>query len=307
MTNDTKSSALRHVRILVNRKSGFMWSFDKVQAAFDDFWDTPENDLLYQFCKDAKDGRTKARRAAAQGVDILLVVGGDGTISTTGAALIDSSTALGAIPMGSGNGFARHFGIALSPADAALDLATAEIKAIDVGCVNDRPFLATCSMAWDAAIVRTFQKSPVRGIFPYIVAGVHEFFNYTPQPINIVIDNNETLYIPDPLLFTVANLTQYGGDLKIASDAEPDDGCLELIIARKQDTPWLLGNVMNLTKSSLAELPKVVFRKFKHLRVEREKPDMIQIDGELVEAPAVVEVTVKPHCLKVLVPRQLDV
>ncbi|MBN2715964.1 MAG: hypothetical protein JXX14_08910 [Deltaproteobacteria bacterium] len=297
---------LKQVRILVNRKSGFLWSFEKVQAAFDDYWDVPENDLSYQFCKDANDGQIKALRAAQQGIDVLLVVGGDGTISTTGRALLGAKTALGAIPMGSGNGFARHFGIALSPEAAALDLATAEIKAIDVGCVNGQPFLATCSMAWDAAIVRSFQKSPVRGIFPYIVAGIYEFFDYTPQAMEIVVDHTETISIPDPLLFTVANLTQYGADLRIASDAEPDDGFLELIIARKQDTPWLLSNIMSLTKSALSELPKVTYRKFRHLHVMREMPGMIQIDGELVAAPAEIEIKVRPRCLNVLVPRQLE-
>ena len=299
-------SPLTQVRILVNRKSGFLWSFEKVQTAFDDFWDVPENDLSYQFCKDALDGQTKALRAAQQGVNVLLVVGGDGTISTTGTALIGSQTALGAIPMGSGNGFARHFGIALNPEDAALDLATAEVKAIDVGCVDGRPFLATCSMAWDAALVRSFQKSPVRGIFPYIVAGIYEFFDYEPQAMEIVIDHQEHIHIPDPLLFTVANLTQYGADLRIASDAEPDDGYLELVIARKQDTPWLLSNAINLGKSSLSELPKVIYRKFQHLQVKRETPGMIQVDGELVDAPADVEIAVKPRCLNVLVPRQID-
>ena len=94
----------------------------------DEYWDTPENDLSYQFCKDAGDGLIKAKTAAEQGVDVLLVVGGDGTISTTGAALIGTDTVLGAIPMGSGNGFARHFGISLKPAEAALDLANSGIK-----------------------------------------------------------------------------------------------------------------------------------------------------------------------------------
>lgn len=303
----TTKPILRRVRILVNRRSGFMWSFDNVQRAFDEYWDVPENDLSYQFCKDPEDGRTKALRAVEQGVDILLVVGGDGTISTTGTSLIGTDTVLGAIPMGSGNGFARHFGISLKPEEAALDLATAEVKAIDVGCADGRPFLATCSMAWDAAIVRSFQKSPVRGILPYVFAGVYEFFDYTPQRIEATLDDDETLSFPDPLVFTIANLTQYGGDLRITSDAEPDDGNLELVVARKQDVPTLLSRALKLTTHSLADLPKVVYRRFKKLRVERPSPAVIQIDGELVDAPATVEVEVRPRCLKVLVPRRVDI
>lgn len=304
---DRGSDGLRRVLVLVNRRSGSVWSFDKVQEAFDDYWDIKENDLSYQFCKDARDGWVKAKRAAEQGVDVLLVVGGDGTISTTGAALIGTNTVLGAIPMGSGNGFARHFGISLKPTEAALDLATAEVKAIDVGCVNGRPFLATCSMAWDAAIVRTFQKSPVRGILPYVFAGVYEFIEYKPQLLEAILDDGETLSIPDPLVFTIANLTQYGADVRISPDAEPDDGRLELVTARKQDVPALLSSLVNLPKKSLSEFPKVAFRQFKKLIVRRPEPAMIQIDGELVEAPAVVEVEVVPRCLNVLVPRRIDI
>lgn len=297
---------LKRVRILVNRRSGFMWSFKKVQEAFDEYWDTPDNDLSYQFCKDPEDGRIKALRAAEQGVDVLLVVGGDGTINTTGAALIGTNTVLGTIPMGSGNGFARHFGIPLNPEEAALDLATAEVKAIDVGCVNDRPFLTTCSMAWDAAIVKSFQKSPVRGIMPYVFAGVYEFFDHKPQEIKAVLDTGETLSFPDPLVFTIANLTQYGANVHITTDAEPDDGLLELVVARKQDTPVLIKNVLSLKTRPLAELPRVEYRRFHKLRIERKEPGPIQVDGEVIEAPAKIEVKVFPKSLHVLVPRALD-
>ncbi len=302
----TTQSKLKKVRILVNRRSGFIWSFKKVQQAFDEYWDTPEHDLSYQFCKDSEDGRIKALRAVEQGVDVLLVVGGDGTISTTGATLIGTQTVLGAIPMGSGNGFARHFGIPLKPEEAALDLATAEVKAIDVGCVGGRPFFATCSMAWDAAIVRSFQKSPVRGILPYVFAGVYEFLDYKPQPTRAQLDTGEILEFPDPLVFTIANLTQYGANVHIAADAEPDDGLLELVVARKQDTPTLIKNLFSLKTRALAELPRIEYRRFRRLRVERKQPGLIQVDGELVDAPAMVDIEVKPQSLRVLVPRKID-
>ncbi len=298
--------AQKRVRILVNRKSGFIWSFKRLQEAFDEYWDIPEHDLSYQFCKDAVDGRVKARRAAEQGVDVLLVVGGDGTINTTGAALIGTNTVLGAIPMGSGNGFARHFGIPLKPEEAALDLATAEVKAIDVGCVQQRPFLTTCSFAWDAAIVESFQKSPVRGILPYVFAGVHEFFEYKPQSITAETDSGETLSFPDPLVFTIANLTQYGANLEISPDASPDDGLLELVVADRQEVPALVANILSIKTKPLSDLPEVDFRRFSKLKIKRERPGVIQVDGELVDAPEEIEVSVLPKSLKVLVPRVID-
>ena len=291
------------MRILVNRKSGFLWSFKDIQEAFDHYWDTPENDLSYQFCKDKKDGWQKSKQAAEQGFDVLLIVGGDGTVSTAGSALIGTKTALGVVPMGSGNGFARHFGIPLKPEDAAKALATADTKRIDVGMVNEKPFLVTCSMAWDAAIVKSFDRSPVRGVIPYIFAGVYEFLGYNPQEITAELDTGEVLSFSDTVIFTIANLTQYGGGAVISADAHPDDEMLELVVAQKQDMPVLVANIHRLLNESISKLPRVVFRRFRSLTVTRTEPTQIQIDGELVDAPQKLQVSIKPSCLSVLVPR----
>lgn len=293
------------VRILVNKKSGLLWSFEAIQRTFDRYWDTPGNDLSYQFCRDPEDGRAKARLAAEQGFDILLVVGGDGTVSTAGSALIGSDTALGVIPMGSGNGFARHFGIPLKPEDAARVLAQGSIRSIDVGTVNDRPFLVTCSMAWDAAIVRSFEKSPMRGVLPYVFAGVYEFLEYDPQPITATLDSEEVLEFPDPLVFTVANLTQYGGGAVIAPNAKHDDGRLDLVVARHQDIPVLFGNIMKLFKGAIHEIPAVIYRRFSSMSIKRGHAAPIQIDGELVDADQEFQIGVASSALKVIVPAGL--
>lgn len=292
----------RKVRILVNRHSGFMWSFKAVQAAFDRYWDTAGNDLSYQFCHSPEDGRLKARRAVEQGFDILLVVGGDGTVNTTASELVNTSTVLGVIPMGSGNGFARHFGIPLRPEEAARTLATAGMHSIDVGMVNEKPFLVTCSMAWDAALVKSFERSPVRGILPYVFAGVYEFLGYDPQKITVELDSGEVLTFPDPVVFTIANLTQYGGGAVIATDAQPDDGMLDLVVARKQDVPVLAANIHRLLNGSIAELPRVVCRRFRSLTATRANATQIQVDGELTDAPQTLSVRAIPRCLNVLVP-----
>lgn len=293
---------LRNVRVLVNRRSGFVWSFESVQRSFDKYWDTPGRQLTYQFCKNAADGRDKAKRAVDDGCDLLLVVGGDGTVSSTGAALIGTKSALGVVPMGSGNGFARHFGIPLKPADAARTLARGRVKRIDVGTCNGRPFLVSCSMAWDAAIVRSFDKSPVRGILPYVFAGTYELLGYQPQPVTLRFDDGETLDFPDPLVLTVANLTQYGGGAVISSKAEPDDGLLELVVARRQDITTLLANIHKFVGGSISALPSVLFRQFRRLTVEREHAGPAQIDGDLFDAPPRIEVEVKPKVLNVLIP-----
>ncbi|MGD8413980.1 MAG: diacylglycerol kinase family protein [Candidatus Latescibacterota bacterium] len=303
MTAHGKSAEnLRNVRVLVNRRSGFKWKFEAIQEAFDRHWDTPGRQLTYQFCKNPEDGRDKARRAVEDGCDLLLVLGGDGTVSSIGSSLIGTNAALGAVPMGSGNGFARHFGIPLKPEDAAGSLARGRVKRIDVGTCNDRPFLVSCSMAWDAALVRSFEKSPVRGILPYVFAGTYEFIGYQPQPVTLILDDDEQLHFPDPLVLTVANLTEYGGGTVISASAQPDDGRLELVVARRQDIATLLANIHKLVGGSISELPKVLSRQFRHMTVERERAGPTQADGEVIDAPARLEVAVKPKALNVLIP-----
>ena len=273
-----------------------------MRRALDDAWDLPGVDLSYRFCQSAEDGMAKARRAVAEGADAVLVAGGDGTVSSIGRALVGSDVALGIIPVGSGNGFARHFGIPLSPEKAVSCLANAVVRRIDVGVVNDRPFLVTCSMAWDAAVVRSFERWPVRGIVPYLFAGVYEFFEYEPQEMSVEVDATERLSFPDPLVFTIANLTQYGGGARIAPQARPDDGQLELVVALRQDVAKLVTNIHRLFDGSIARIPEVVSRRFRSLTIRRTRGALIQVDGELIEAPAELTVSVRPSALKVLVP-----
>ena len=269
----------------------------------DRYWDIPGVDLSYQFSQSVEDTIEKVKRALGKGVDIVLAAGGDGTISTVGRQLVHTDVPLGAVPMGSGNGFARHFGIPLSPGRAVQALATAEAQRIDVGVVNDTPFLVTCSMAWDASIVQSFNKMPVRGILPYIFAGVSEFFEYKPQAMQVTLDSGEELWLPDPLVFTVANLTQYGGGARIAPHARPDDGYLELIVVLRQDVPKLIANLGHLFDGTICQVPEVISRTFKRMTLRRKHSAPIQIDGELVDAPPEIEVRVLPGALQALVPK----
>jgi len=293
---------LKKVLVLINPKSGLLNMFTTMRQAFDKHWEQDGVDLSYQFTQSKDDGIAKASRAVAAGVDIIIVSGGDGTVSTISRILVGTDTVLGVIPTGSGNGFARHFGIPLSVPKAVKALAGGSVKSIDVGLVNGDPFFVTCSMAWDAAIVRTFDKSPLRGILPYVFAGVQEFFEYRPQNMSVTLEDGEHLDFKLPVIFTIANLTQYGGGAMIAPHAKEDDGMLELVVGEKKDFAIILANLPRLFDGSMHRIPRLVTRSSARMTIQREKPDPIQVDGEVVEAPELIEIGVKPAALKVLVP-----
>jgi len=274
-----------------------------MRRALDEYWDIEGVELYYQFSQSKQDSIDKAHRAVDRGADTILVVGGDGTVSTVGRAIIGTDVALGVIPSGSGNGFARHFGIPLNPGEAVKALASATAAPIDVGIANDLPFLVTCSMAWDASLVRSFDKLPVRGILPYVFAGLHEFLQYRPQAMTVTFDESEELVFPDPVVFTIANLTEFGGGAKIAPHAVHDDGKLELIAARHQDVPLLIANAARFFDGTIQKIPNLLLRSFKKLTVQREEGTPIQVDGELVDSPQEVTVEVRAKALRVLVPQ----
>lgn len=292
--------AMRHVRVLFNPRG----IYDALLREFTAHWDRPGTQLFFQISKDAGDGAAKAREAVAAGADVVIAVGGDGMVNTIGAALVGSDTALGVIPTGSGNGFARHFGIPLDPAEAVRCLRQAKCQRIDVGLVNQRPFFVTCSMAWDAALVRTYQQSPVRGIAPYVLAAAYEFISYEPQPLEIVLDGHERLSFPEPIVFTVANLTQFGGGAMIAPQARPDDGALEMVQITRQSGPLVLAHLPRLFSGMIHEMPGVIMRRFKSMEVKRPRAAPIQVDGELVEGATEIRIGVQPMALNVLTPAE---
>jgi len=292
----------RKVRVLINPNSGIGSSFTRTRDALLEHWDLPGTELTFQFSKSKEDSKNKVRWAIEDGVSTLLVAGGDGMINSIGSELIGTEIAMGVIPTGSGNGFARHFDIPLDPAKAVAALAAAQTKAIDVGYANDIPFFVTCSLAWDAALVHAFEKSPVRGVLPYIFAGVYEFFEYQPQPFTFTLDDREEICIQDLQLCTIANLTQYGGGAQIAPGAKSDDGRLQLVTIRRRDFAKILPMLGKAFDGTIDRMREIETHAFKTLIVQREKEGPMQFDGELVTAPAEVRFRVQPRALNVLVP-----
>jgi len=292
---------VRKVRALFNPRSGLWWNRQGVQNILEGIWDIPGIDLTYQISRNREDGIEKAKRAVEDGVDTIIVVGGDGMVNTIGGTLINTKTALAVIPAGSGNGFARHFNIPLSPEKAAKVLKIGHRMKIDVGFAAGRPFFVTCGLAWDAELTRGFNESPIRGIIPYVFAGISGYFRYIPQNFKLLLDGAPR-QVEKPMLFTVANLTQYGGGAMIAPDARPDDGYLVLVIVPYMDPVYLLSQVRRLFDGTISEASNVTMQRFKKLEVFRERPDPIQADGELLPVEKDFTIEVHPAALEVIVP-----
>jgi YegS/Rv2252/BmrU family lipid kinase len=291
---------MKQVLVLVNQKSGTGGTYRYI-SAIEKVWDTPEHDVSFQFSLSAEDGVGKVRRAIERGTDTILVVGGDGMVNSIGCELVGTNVNLGVIPAGSGNGFARHFNIPLAPDAAAKALLNGHTQRIDVGKANDRLFFVTCSMAWDGALVESFEKFPFRGIVPYVLAGAQQLLEYKAQPFRAEIDGEEILF-KHPLIFTVANLSQFGSDVLVAPDAKADSGNLELVAIEKNDMPLVMSQIHRFIEKTFHHHPLVTNRRFKTMVVHRESASPIQIDGELMKAETDIRIEVLPGALNVIIP-----
>jgi diacylglycerol kinase (ATP) len=290
------------VRALINPKSGVHLMPEAVIRIIRDVWDVPGASFDLQESLNPEDGKAKVRQAVADGVDLLIVAGGDGMVNTLGSELIGTRVAMAVLPTGSGNGFARHFGIPLLVRQAALALRNGQRVRIDVGVAAKRPFFVTCGLAWDAELTQTFQRLPVRGMPSYIFAGLRHYFTYEPQHYHLIVDN-EPLDVVRPLIFTVANLSQYGGGVKIAPDAKHDDGLLTMVVIPQTDTLRQLSQMYRLIDGAVWKVSDLETRKFRTMHIEREKTGVIQMDGEVHEAGREFSIEVLPAALDVIVPQ----
>ena len=121
-----------------------------------------------------------AQQFAAQDYYAVVAVGGDGTVNEVASGLIGTNTALGIIPNGSGNGFARHLDISTRMNRAIEMLNSSEVISVDYGMVNDIPFFSTFGVGFDAVVAQDFADSS-RGFKGYVQSIFKDLFKYKPE------------------------------------------------------------------------------------------------------------------------------
>jgi len=181
----------------------------------------------------------QARRAAEDGVERLLVAGGDGTMHHAVQGLAGTSCALGVIPLGSGNDLAGTLGI---PPDlgAAVDRAIhGEIRRIDLVRVGETFSVSYAGVGFDSEVTRYANETKIlRGPLIYFYAVIHTLITFVPPRMRIVHDAGE---FEGRVMFTVVNnLPRFGGGMRIAPEARIDDGLLDLVIVKEVPKPVLL-------------------------------------------------------------------
>ena len=146
-----------------------------------------------------------AAEEAARGTDVVVAVGGDGTVNEVARALVHTETALGIIPCGSGNGLARHLRIPMDVEGAFQLIEELCITSIDYGTINDAPFFCTCGVGFDAFISQKFAEAGKRGLATYVEKTLTDGIHYRPQTYRVEIDG-DTAVVNSAINNTLINI-----------------------------------------------------------------------------------------------------
>lgn len=254
---------------------------------------------------------TLGRDAAAAGVARVLCVGGDGTVHEAANGLLqgppaeDGATgpALGVIPIGSGNDFAKLLGVFKLPLEvAAVRMAAAGERLFDVGRVMNEYFTNSLGIGFDAEVVRQADKlTGLRGLAIYVVAVYKTFVTFRAPVLEVVSPvHRETGAM---MMLECSIGVSAGGGFYLTPQADPSDGLLDVCLIRKVGLLKFLRYVPRVLSGKHTELKEVAMFRTASLTIRSpEGPLLLHLDGEL-RAPEAreIEVTLVPKCLRVLV------
>ena len=245
-----------------------------------------------------------AKESKEQGIDIVVAVGGDGTVNEVGRALVHSNTALGIIPTGSGNGLARHLLIPMKIKGAIQVLNDCEITDLDYGIINDPPFFCTCGVGFDAFISEKFAEAGKRGPITYLENILKEGLKYKPETYEIEAENGTIK--KKAFLISCANASQYGNNAYIAPQASMSDGMIDVIIMEPFDALEASQISIEMFNKTLDKNNKIKTFRSKEIKIYRKAPGVIHYDGDPVETGKEIVVTLKEKGIKILTNPKAD-
>jgi YegS/Rv2252/BmrU family lipid kinase len=246
-----------------------------------------------------KDAMRLASSAVQENFEIVVAVGGDGTVNEVVQGLGNADVILGIIPGGSGNGLARHLEIPLEPEKAIQLINKFNIKQIDIATINGYPFASIAGLGFDARVASKYRKVKNRGFYGYARVVTQEFFRYRER--EYILTFNGMQITRKALLLSIANSNQFGYNTIIAPSSRVDDGLLDVVVMKKfplGELPRMIGLLFTgkIDQSSFYESFKT-----KELFIVRRRGKRVNIDGEAIRMGREIFVRIQPAAIKVIV------
>jgi diacylglycerol kinase (ATP) len=256
-------------------------------------------DHLICYTEAPKHATQLAQKAANEGFDIVVAVGGDGSVNEVAKGLIGSNTAMAILPAGSGNGLARHLHIPLNLKQAMLVLQQGISKKMDTIQFNEEHFVNVAGIGFDAHIGWEFSRFGKRGFSSYLKVISRELPGLRTQRFELIL-NGQSIH-KDAYLISFANGSQWGNNAYIAPLADITDGVMDVVIIKKFS--WLKGIPLGykLFRKKIHTARAVEIIKTKEVIVKQTNT-IAHIDGEPVEPGKTILIKVNPLSLNVIVP-----
>ena len=243
-----------------------------------------------------------AREAIASGVDVIVAVGGDGTINEIGTAMLGAEQTFAIVPCGSGNGLARHLHIPLKAEKVITEVINKGIKSrIDTASINGVPFISIGGVGFDAIIADYFAKDPNRGLKTYVKLVTERYFKFQPEKYHLILDDDTEIDC-EPLFISFANSNQFGNNAVVSPHASLNDGLLDVCVFKKPSFISIPDVAVKLMTSRIDHSKIVDIYKAKKIKVIRQKEDIANVDGEAMMMAKDLDIEIKPLSLNILLP-----
>lgn len=251
------------------------------------------------YTKAAKHATELAKQAVSRNFNIVVAVGGDGSVNEVARGLIGSTTAMAIMPAGSGNGFARHMKIPLDLKKAMNIINDAKEASIDTIQLNNETFINVAGVGFDAHIGWEFAKFGKRGFSSYLKVIIREFPKFKVQNYELIING-----IPlhrKAFLISFANGSQWGNNAHIAPLADVADGLMDIAILKNFSFWNVISIGYKLFRKTIHLSPHLETIKTKEVLVKQTNT-IAHIDGEPIEVGHSISIKVNPLSLRVIIP-----
>jgi diacylglycerol kinase family enzyme len=241
-------------------------------------------------------GEGQARRAVQAGADVVMAVGGDGTVTSCAAGMAGTGVPMAVIAFGTGNLLARNLGLPLDPREAVVLAVTGTDREFDVGSANGQSFVAMAGLGLDAKMLSSASDSAKKrfGWIAYAGAALKHLWD-RPMRITISADGGPAVRRRAAGVI-IGNVGWLQGGLPLMPDAEPDDGALDaIVLAARGWSGWLVVAVLILLRR---EAGRVLRLSFRELTVRTDREYLFELDGEVIGPTG--ELTVSLHDQKLI-------
>lgn len=239
-----------------------------------------------------------------EGVRRIVIIGGDGTVSSVAGAVSDLAVEISILPAGSGNGLARAAQIPTDPIEA-LDLAVhGHAIPIDAFTINDHFSCMLSGIGFDAQVAHDFARMKTRGLWTYARISAANFFDATEYPFTLVVDGKEIH--TEAYFISIANGNQFGNNFTIAPQAQLNDGMLDIIIVQKMNKMQVLLSVFYQMKYGTVqhearEKEGILYLQASEISIYNPMLAPLHVDGDPVETAKQVKVHLLPGALQLVV------